>query len=79
MQAVLRTIAHVQPGGKVEVVDENLPVGAEVEVIVLAPSVAAPSRRSILDVLAAAPGHLMFQTAADVDAYLRAERDAWES
>jgi hypothetical protein len=30
-------------------------------------------------VLAAAPGHLMFQTAADVDAYLRAERDAWES
>jgi hypothetical protein len=78
MQAALRMTAQVQPGGKIEVVDTDLPVGTSVEVIVLLPQQVPNPRRSILDVLAEAPGHLAFETAEDVDAYLRAERDAWE-
>lgn len=35
--------------------------------------------RSILDILADAPGHLVFETAEDVDAYISAERDAWQN
>ena len=35
-------------------------------------------RRSVTDVLAEAPGHLAFQTAEEIEAYLRGERDAWE-
>ncbi len=78
MQRALRMTALVQPGGKVEVTDADLPEGQSVEVIVLLPSPSAVPRRSILDVLAEAPGHLAFQTADEVDAFLGEERDAWE-
>lgn len=78
MQAALRLITEVQPGGKIEVIDAQLPVGAPVEVIVLLPQMPAAPRRSLLAVLADAPGHLAFHTAEEVDAYLRHERDAWE-
>jgi hypothetical protein len=78
MQAALRLITEVQPGGKIEVIDAQLPDGAPVEVIVLLPPTPAAPRRSILAVLADAPGHLAFQTAEEVDAYLKSERDAWE-
>jgi hypothetical protein len=78
MQAALRMTTWVQPGGKIEVTDKQLPAGESVDVIVLFPQPADTSRRSIVDVLAEAPGHLAFQTAEEVDAYLREERDAWE-
>ena len=78
MQRALRVTALVQPGGKIEVTDTDLPEGQSVEVIVLLPSPSAVPRPSILDVLAEAPGHLAFQTADEVDAFLREERDAWE-
>ncbi len=78
MQAALRLTAQVQPGGKIEIIDAQLPVGVPVEVIVLLPHAPAMPRRSLLAVLADAPGHLAFQTAEEVDAYLRSERDAWE-
>ena len=35
-------------------------------------------RPSLVDVLASAPGHLAFQSAEEVDAYIRSERDGWE-
>lgn len=34
-------------------------------------------RPSLLDVLNHAPGHLAFLSAAEVDAYIRAERETW--
>jgi hypothetical protein len=77
MQAALRITSKVQPGGKIEVVNTYLPVGATVDVIVLVPQPTDTSRRSVIDVLAEAPGHLAFQTAEEVDAYLREERNAW--
>ena len=78
MQTALRMTALVQPGGRIELTDRELPEGQSVEVIVLLPSASVVPRRSILDVLADAPGHLAFQTADEVDSYLREERDAWE-
>jgi hypothetical protein len=78
MQAALRLTAWVQPGGKIEVSDTQLPTGKSVELIVLFPQPEETTRRSVVDVLAEAPGHLAFQTAEEVDAYLREERDAWE-
>lgn len=78
MQQALRMTTLVQPGGKIEVTDAHLPAGQAVEVIVLLPSPSATPRRSIREVLDAAPGHLGFQTIDEVDAYLRSERDAWD-
>ena len=78
MQTSLRMTTWVQAGGKIEITDAQLPVGTAVDVIVLFPQPADTPRRSIVDVLAEAPGHLAFQTAEEVDAYLCEERDAWE-
>ncbi|WP_028458657.1 hypothetical protein [Chloroflexus sp. Y-396-1] len=78
MQATIRLTAQVQPGGKIEIVDAQLPVGIAVEVIVVLPYAPARPSRSLIAVLADAPGHLAFQTAEDVDSYLHGERDAWE-
>ncbi len=37
-----------------------------------------PARRSIREILADCPGGRIFKTAAEVDEYLRQERDSWE-
>ena len=78
MQAALRLTTRVQPGGKIEVSDSQLPSGEPVDVIVLFQQPGGAARRSIVDVLTEAPGHLAFQTADEVDAHLREERDAWD-
>jgi hypothetical protein len=33
---------------------------------------------SLLSLLAQAPGHLTFQSVDEIDAHIRAERDAWD-
>lgn len=49
-----------------------------VDVIVLFPRDPESSRRSVMDVLAEVPGHLAFQPAEEVDAYVQEVRDAGE-
>lgn len=78
MQAALHLKTTVLPGGKIEIMDQELPAGASVEVIVLLSASSASGRRSAIDILAEAPGQRLFKTAADVEAYLRHEREAWE-
>jgi predicted GTPase len=36
------------------------------------------AKRSALDILAEAPGHRLFKTAEEVDAFLAEERSSWE-
>ena len=78
MQTALRLTTWVRAGGKVEFTDAQLPTGKSVDVIVLLPPMTDTSRRSVVDILAEAPGHLAFQNVEEVDAYLREEREAWE-
>lgn len=78
MQSALRMTTWVLPGGRIEIMDAQLPDGNPVDLIVLLPEPYAPLRRSIVDVLAEAPGHLVFQNVEDVDSYLREERDSWD-
>lgn len=59
-----------------EIVDERLPVGGNVDVVVSPASL--PERRSAIDILNEAPGGLAFKTAADVAAYLKEERESWD-
>lgn len=77
MQSALRITTRVLPGGKIEVADPNLPSGESVDVIVLFPE-ANTTRRSIVDILAEAPGHLLFHNVKEVDAYMSEEQDSWE-
>jgi hypothetical protein len=78
MRAALHLKTTVLPGGKIEIVDQELPAGEPVDVIILLSAAPASVRRSALDILAEAPGQRLFKTAADVDAYLQHEREAWE-
>ena len=56
MQKALHIRTTVLPGGKIEIVDPGLPVGESVEVVVSQSS--ASERRSAVDILDEAPGHL---------------------
>jgi hypothetical protein len=78
MQSALRVTTTVRPGGKIEVADPQLPSGQSVDVIVLFRQPLVTGRRSIVDILAEAPGQILFHTPEDVEAYLREERDAWD-
>jgi hypothetical protein len=73
-----RSKATVLPGGKIEVPDQALPSGEVVDVIILLPAPSAIIRRLTVDILTEAPGQRLFKTAAEVDDYLRKERDAWD-
>lgn len=75
MQKALHIRTKVKPGGKIEIVDQGLPVGEDVDVVV---SPASPmARRSAVDILNEAPGGLVFKTAEDVAAYLKEEKESW--
>jgi hypothetical protein len=78
MRAALHLKTTVLPGGKIEIVYQELPAGESVEVIVLLSVSPSSVRRSAVDILAEAPGQRLFKTAADVEAYLQHEREAWE-
>ena len=75
MQKALHVRTTVLPGGKIEIVDQELPVGESVDVVVSQPPVT--ERRSAVDILAEAPGGLVFKTATDVAAYLKEEKESW--
>ncbi len=66
----------VLPGGKIEIVDQDLREGETVDVVVT-PSAPTP-RRSALDILAEAPGRRLFKTADEADSYIQSERKSWE-
>ena len=76
MQRALHLRTKVLPGGKIEIVDQSLPVGESVYVIVSQWPESAG--QSALDILAQAPGHLVFKSAEDVASYLKEERDSWD-
>ena len=75
MNKALLIRTTVLPGGKVETVNQGLPVGESVNVVVSQSPVS--ERRSVVDILAGAPCGLVFKTAADIAAYLKDEKESW--
>ena len=76
MQRALHVRTTVLPGGKIEIVDRELPVGESVDVVVS--QSAASSRRPIMEILNSGPERRLFQTAEEVRAYLAEERASWD-
>ena len=76
MQKVLHVKTTVLPGGRIEIVNEDLPVGESVDVVVR--HVSESPRRSAVDILAEAPGQRVFKTAEEIESYLKAERESWD-
>ena len=77
MQKALHLRATVQPGGKIEIIDRQLPVGKSVEVVVW-PS-PEKSSQSAYQIISKTPGSLLFKTAKEVDVYIREERSCWNN
>ena len=76
MQKALHVRTTVLPGGKIEIVDQGLPVGEAVEVVISpAP---APSARSAWQIISEGPEQRLFKTAKEVDDYIAEERASWE-
>lgn len=78
MTTVIRREAVVGPDGKIEVSAPELAPGQRVSVTI-EPEAAPVEKRHAAEILAEAPGHLLFQTAEEVDEYIRQERDSWDS
>ena len=76
MQKVLHLKTTVLPGGRIEIVDQELPVGESVDVVVRHSPESPP--RSAVDILAEAPGQRVFKTAEEVESYLKEERESWD-
>ena len=76
MQKALHIRTTVQPGGKVEFASPELEAGQSVDVVVTRSS--STERRSVVDILAEAPGHRLFKTAKEVDDHIKEERASWD-
>ena len=76
MGKALHVRTTVQPGGRVEVASPELEAGQTVDVVVTRSS--STERRSVVDILAEAPGHRLFKTAKEVDDYIKEERSSWD-
>ena len=76
MQKALHIRTTVQPGCKVEVASPELEAGQTVDVVVTRSS--STERRSVVDILAEAPGHRLFKTTKEVDDYIKEERASWD-
>ena len=76
MQKTLHIRTKVLPGGKIEIVDQELSVGETVEVVIS--PVPAPPARSAWQIISEGPGQRLFKTAKEVDDYLAEEKASWE-
>ena len=75
MQKTLHIRTTVLPGGRIEIVDQELPVGESVSVVVHS---SVTKRRSAVEILKEAPGQRLFRSAEEVEAYLKDERASWD-
>ena len=67
MQKELRVTTTVLRGGRIEIVNEELHEGDDVEVVVL--HTPAKSKRSAYDIIQGAPGQRLFKSAEEVRVY----------
>lgn len=76
MRHVVKQTVTIQPGGLVQVQSPELLPGCKAEVLVIQEESVSPPRPLPALIGAAAGG---FASPSDVEAFLRRERDAWES
>ena len=76
MVRAIRKFVTILPGGRVDLVSSELPVGSQAEVIVLLASAPIPPPGSYLASFGSAKG--AFTTPQQADTFVRTERDTWE-
>lgn len=77
-QALVKHVI-VKEGGKIELQSPDLHEGQKAEVIVLLEEGKASPKKSSTFSAMLGHGKGLFKSADEVDAYIRAERDSWQS
>jgi len=75
MRQAIREYATVKAGGILELRHPELPVGTDVEVVIMV-GVRASAPAPLASLIGQGQG--CFATADEIDAFLRGERDSWE-
>lgn len=75
MDRILHIRTTVLPGGRVEIQDQKLTEGEHVD-LVISPA-PTPTGRPVTEILNSGPERRLFQTAEEVEAYLKEEKAAW--
>lgn len=78
MATEVRVKTIVLPGGKIEISTPELIAGQHATVVVMIEDNELVEQRHVIDILQALPGHRLFQSAEEVDAYMHEERNSWE-
>ena len=76
MQKALHIRTTVLPGGRIEIVDQELPVGEAVEVVISPAPIR--SARSAWQIISEGQGQRLFKNAKEVDDYIAEERASWD-
>lgn len=79
MALKIRVHTVILSGGRIEISRPEFIPGQQATVVVLIEDQSSVEPRHVIDILANVPGHRLFQRPDEVDAYLREERDSWES
>ncbi|HEY7975375.1 MAG TPA: hypothetical protein VID72_08545 [Ktedonobacterales bacterium] len=79
MGTILHITTTVQPDGSIEIHAPGLVPGQQVTVSIdTSDDDGVRTGPHVIDIITALPGHRVFNTADEVDAYIREERDAWD-
>jgi hypothetical protein len=78
MTMPLQLQTTILPGHRIEIQAPELPEGRTATVVVFVDDSPLPKRR-LRDILADYPGGQLFRSAEELDDYLRAERESWDS
>lgn len=78
MAAIIYREVIVADDGTIQLDVPELVPGQRVRIAIDPGETNAQAKRRAIDIINAAPGHLEFATAEDVDAYLNEERDSWD-
>ena len=78
MAIEVRVKTVVLPGGRIEISTPELIPGQQAIVVVTVEDKKPDEQRHVIDILTTLPGHQLFHSAEEVDAYIQKERDSWE-
>lgn len=78
MSTEVRVRTVVLPDGKIEINAPELIPGQCAAVVVTIEDNETMEQPHVIDILKTLPGHRLYQSAEEVDAHVREERNAWE-
>lgn len=78
MASPIHVEAVVSPDGKIEISVPELAPGQHVRVSIEPEEHPTAQAQHVIDIVEKLPGHRLFKTAEEVDAYIAEERDSWD-